>query len=96
MLDATRAGRVNSGVRHLKSIADVVVAESKIHGLGVFATRDFAEGEILLPIDDSCIVDDAHTLQDAPIADSFMPFFCEWCPDFSVFCASSVFSVTLW
>ena len=43
-------------------MADVVIAESNIHGLGLFATRDFAQGEILLPIDDSRIVDDAHPL----------------------------------
>ena len=44
-------------------MADVIVAESKIHGLGVFATRDFAEGEIILPIDDSRVVDDEHPLR---------------------------------
>ena len=44
-------------------MADVIVAESKIHGIGVFATRDFAEGEIILPIDDSGIVDDEHPLR---------------------------------
>src|ERR1044072_7069418 len=44
-------------------MADVVVAESKIHGLGVFATRDFAEGEIIIPIDDSRVVDDDHPLR---------------------------------
>ncbi len=44
-------------------MVDVIVAESKIHGLGVFATRDFAEGEIILPIDDSRIVDDEHPLR---------------------------------
>jgi len=44
-------------------MADVIVAESKIHGLGVFATRDFAEGEVILPIDDSRVVDDEHPLR---------------------------------
>ncbi|HEX8143783.1 MAG TPA: SET domain-containing protein-lysine N-methyltransferase [Pyrinomonadaceae bacterium] len=44
-------------------MADVVIAASKIHGLGVFATRDFAAGEIILPIDDSRIVDDEHPLR---------------------------------
>jgi hypothetical protein len=44
-------------------MVDVVVAESKIHGLGVFATRAFVEGEIILPIDDSRIVDDKHPLR---------------------------------
>jgi len=44
-------------------MVDVVVAASKIHGVGVFATRDFAEGEIILPIDDSRIVDEEHPLR---------------------------------
>ena len=44
-------------------MADVIVGESNIHGLGVFATRDFAEGEIILPIDDSRVVDAGHPLR---------------------------------
>ena len=44
-------------------MADVLVSESKIHGLGVFATRDFAEGETILIIDDSRVVDDQHPLR---------------------------------
>ena len=44
-------------------MADVVVAQSRIHGVGVFTTRDFAEGEIILPIDDSRVVDDGHPLR---------------------------------
>lgn len=44
-------------------MTDLIVAESKIQGLGVFATRDFAEGEIILPIDDSHVVDEAHPLR---------------------------------
>lgn len=44
---------------------DVVVAESKIHGIGVFAMSDYAEGEIILPIDDSRVVDDEHPLRPA-------------------------------
>jgi SET domain-containing protein len=44
-------------------MADVIVAESKIHGRGVFATRDFAEGELILAIDDSRVVDDDHPLR---------------------------------
>jgi hypothetical protein len=39
---------------------DVTVAESSIHELGVFATIDFAAGDIILSIDDSREVDDAH------------------------------------
>lgn len=44
-------------------MSDVIVAESGIHGLGVFASRDFAAGEIILPIDDSRVVDDEHPLR---------------------------------
>lgn len=44
-------------------MADVMVTESEIHGLGVFATRDFAEGEVILSIDDSRVVDDDHPLR---------------------------------
>lgn len=44
-------------------MADVIVARSKIHGLGVFAGRDFTQGEIILPIDDSRLVDDEHPLR---------------------------------
>lgn len=44
-------------------MADVTVKESKIHGFGVFAARDFSMDEIILPIDDSRIVDDAHPLR---------------------------------
>ena len=41
----------------------MIVAESKIHGLGVFAAQDFAAGEIILRIDDSRIVDAEHPLR---------------------------------
>ena len=44
-------------------MADVIVAASQIHGRGVFATRDFAAGAIILPIDDSRVVDDEHPLR---------------------------------
>lgn len=44
-------------------MADVIVSESKIHGLGVFATRDFARDEIILAIDDTRVVDDEHPLR---------------------------------
>jgi hypothetical protein len=44
-------------------MADVIVRDSPIHGTGVFATRDFAAGEIILPIDDSRVVDDEHPLR---------------------------------
>ena len=45
-------------------MADVTVQKSKIHGIGVFAARDFFAGEIILPIDDSRIVDEAHPLRE--------------------------------
>ena len=41
---------------------DVIVAASQIHGLGVFATHDFTEGETVLRIDDSRVVDTEHPL----------------------------------
>jgi hypothetical protein len=44
-------------------MASVYVSESKIHGLGVFAARDFAEGELVLRIDDSRVVDREHPLR---------------------------------
>jgi hypothetical protein len=44
-------------------MADVILGESKIHGMGIFATRDFAAGEIILPIDDSRVVDEEHPLR---------------------------------
>lgn len=44
-------------------MADVIVTESAIHSLGVFATRSFAQGEIILPIDDTRVVDDKHPLR---------------------------------
>ena len=44
-------------------MSNVVTAESTIHGIGVFANRDFAEGETILIIDDSRIVDDEHPLR---------------------------------
>jgi SET domain-containing protein len=40
----------------------VVVAASSINGLGVFAQRPFASGEVILCIDDSRLVDDEHPI----------------------------------
>ena len=45
------------------SVDNVIVEESKIHGFGVFAARDFAVDEIIIPIDDSRIVDAEHPLR---------------------------------
>ena len=39
------------------------IAPSRIHGLGVFAARDYAPGESVLVIDDRRIVDDQHPLR---------------------------------
>ena len=44
-------------------MSDLNVAESKIHGIGVFAARDFKQGEIVSVIDDSRIVDEEHPLR---------------------------------
>jgi hypothetical protein len=43
--------------------SNVWICPSPIDGLGVFARRWFNQGEILLPIDDSCVVDEAHPLR---------------------------------
>jgi hypothetical protein len=43
-------------------MSDVVVRNSPVEGLGVFAARDFQPGEVVLPIDDSRIVDPDHPL----------------------------------
>ena len=43
-------------------MSDLIVKDSKIHGRGVFAARDFLEGEIVLQIDDSRIVDEENPL----------------------------------
>ncbi len=42
---------------------NIFVAESKIHGRGVFASRAFGQGERILTIDDSRIVDSRHPLR---------------------------------
>ena len=42
---------------------DCSVAPSPIHGTGVFALRDFREGDVVLTLDDSRVVDDAHPLR---------------------------------
>jgi hypothetical protein len=44
-------------------MAEVYVSESRIHGVGVFAARDFAEGETVLLMDDSRVVDAEHPLR---------------------------------
>ena len=44
-------------------MSNVNTAESKIHGIGVFASRDFAAGETVLIINDSRIVDSEHPLR---------------------------------
>jgi uncharacterized protein len=44
-------------------MSDVVIAPSPVHGLGVFASRDFRTGETVLRIDDSRTVDDEHPLR---------------------------------
>ena len=44
-------------------MSSVYVSESRIHGLGVFAAREFAPGETVLTMDDSRVVDDEHPLR---------------------------------
>ncbi len=43
-------------------MSDVIVKESPIQGKGVYASKDFKEGEVVLEIDDSHIVTDPSTL----------------------------------
>jgi hypothetical protein len=45
-----------------------VVRNSRIHGLGVFAQRDYHPGEVILWIDDSRVVDDDHPLVPGELA----------------------------
>ncbi len=47
----------------MRDTSGVYVAESGIHGRGVFAARDFDAGETVLVMDDSRVVDDAHPLR---------------------------------
>ena len=44
-------------------MSDVIVGKSNIHGIGVFAAREFKQGEIVSAIDDSRVVDDEHPLR---------------------------------
>lgn len=44
-------------------MSGVEVGRSRIHGLGVFATRNFSPGETVLVIDDSRVVDADHPLR---------------------------------
>jgi len=44
-------------------MADVIVKKSEIHGLGGFASRDFEQGEKILVIDDTRVVDAEHPLR---------------------------------
>jgi hypothetical protein len=44
-------------------MTDVYIAESKIHGVGVFAARDFEEGETVIVMDVSRVVDAEHPLR---------------------------------
>lgn len=56
----SRRGRLSKGRQNRM---DVIVAVSGIHGLGVFAARDFAAGETVLVMDDSRVVDEDHPLR---------------------------------
>jgi SET domain-containing protein len=56
-------------------MSDMVVAESKIHGIGVFAARDFAPGETVLTLDDSRTVDEEHPLH--PESGEY-PYHCDY------------------
>jgi uncharacterized protein len=57
----------------VQKVSDLLVLNSPINGLGVFARRSFRKGETLLEIDDSRIVDDAH-----PLAPGDDPHYCDY------------------
>lgn len=44
-------------------MSDVYVSASGIHGVGVFASREFAAGATVLVLDDSRVVNEAHPLR---------------------------------
>jgi SET domain-containing protein len=44
-------------------MADVRVSKSELHGFGVFAERDFEEGETIIVMDDSRVVDANNPLR---------------------------------
>jgi hypothetical protein len=44
-------------------MVDVEIRPSRVHGLGVFAAREFAAGETILMIDDARVVDADHPLR---------------------------------
>ena len=62
MIEAVNNQHENN-MDNFENEVDVIVRESKINGIGVFAARDFAVGEIILTIDDSRIVDKEHPLR---------------------------------
>ncbi len=45
-----------------ENMKNVVVKESKIHGKGVFAEKDFNKGEVILDINDSHVATDPSKL----------------------------------
>lgn len=53
--------------------AMLVVRDSAIHGLGVFAQRDYAVGELIVWIDDSRVVDD-----DRPVLPGELAHHCDY------------------
>lgn len=56
----------------------VITQLSAIHGTGVFAREPIRCGEVVLRIDDSRIVDDAHPVREDLGED---PDHCDWLPD---------------
>jgi uncharacterized protein len=46
-----------------RDVSGVYVGPSRIHGLGAFAARAFAAGEVVLVLDDGRVVDAAHPLR---------------------------------
>jgi hypothetical protein len=54
----------------------LVVRESRVHGLGLFAAEGFRAGDLVLAIDDSRVVDEAH-----PLLPSDDPVHCDYLAD---------------
>ncbi len=64
------------------AMSKVEVRESRIKGTGVFATRPIGRGEVILPIDDSMVIN-----EDDPVLGSLIgaePDHCDYLPDGTV------------
>jgi len=58
------------------SFGDVIVKPSPVHGLGVFAARDFKAGEVIFDTSELRLVTDEH-----PMCDGEEEWHCDWLAD---------------